>query len=63
MSHQYVLRNFISNPLLIFPVQEEKTQEELDRQAERKKEAGRRLQEMAIAKRKEKVYIADMNIK
>lgn len=36
-------------------MQEEKTQEELARQAERKKEAGRRLQEMAVAKRKEKV--------
>lgn len=38
-----------------FVAPEEKTAEELARQAERKKEAGRRLQEMAIAKRKEKM--------
>ncbi|KAG8834370.1 Nuclear actin-protein involved in chromatin remodeling [Serendipita sp. 399] len=38
-----------------FVAPEEKTQEELARQAERKREAGRRLQEMAIAKRKEKM--------
>ncbi|KAG8869755.1 Nuclear actin-protein involved in chromatin remodeling [Serendipita sp. 405] len=45
------------NRIIQFPfvAPEEKTQEELARQAERKKEAGRRLQEMAIAKRKEKM--------
>jgi hypothetical protein len=46
---------FLFQCRLIVIIQEEKTQEELARQAERKKEAGRRLQEMAVAKRKEKV--------
>ena len=35
--------------------QEEKSAEELARLAEKRREAGRRLQEMAITKRKEKV--------
>jgi actin-related protein 5 len=37
------------------PVVEEKTEEELDRLKERRKEQGRKLQEMAAAKREEKV--------
>lgn len=37
------------------PVAEEKTQEELDRIADRKKEQGKKLQEMAAKLREEKV--------
>jgi actin-related protein 5 len=39
------------------PVVEEKTEEELERLKERRKEQGRKLQEMAAAKREQKVCI------
>ena len=41
----------------VLPVQEEKTEEELARIAEKRKEQGKKLQEMAAKNRQEKVYL------
>lgn len=45
------------------PVIEEKTEEELARIAEKRREQGKKLQEMAAEKRKEKVWVISLAIR
>ncbi|KDN50346.1 hypothetical protein RSAG8_01682, partial [Rhizoctonia solani AG-8 WAC10335] len=46
----------------VAPIETEKTEEELARQAEKRREAGRRLQEMAVQKRLEKLALKEKDL-